>query len=89
MQLLVKNDILTQEILYMIKEEYFVNSDSIYNLLVQKIPKDNILRNESMKKHTSFKIGGEAEFFVKAKNIEEIKHILSICKNNNRRTKSI
>ena len=83
MQLLVKNDILTQEILYMIKEEYFVNSDSIYNLLVQKIPKDNILRNESMKKHTSFKIGGEAEFFVKAKNIEEIKHILSICKNNN------
>lgn len=83
MQLLVKNDILTQEILYMIKEEYFVNSDSIYNLLVQKVPKDNILQNESMKKHTSFKIGGEAEFFVKAKNIEEIKHILSICKTNN------
>ncbi len=60
-----------------------MNSTEIYNLLAQKIPIDNILQDESMKRHTSFKIGGDAEFFVKVKNIEEIKYILNICKNNN------
>lgn len=55
----------------------------IYELLVNKIPKENILKNEPMKKHTSFKIGGIADFFVRAKSIEEIKYILKICKENN------
>lgn len=57
--------------------------EEIYNLLAQKIPNDNILKNEPMTKHTSFKIGGNAEIFVKANNIEEIKHVLKICKKNN------
>lgn len=55
----------------------------IYELLVNKIPKENILKNEPMKKHTSFKIGGIADFFVRVKSIEEIKYILKICKENN------
>ncbi|MBR2587595.1 MAG: UDP-N-acetylmuramate dehydrogenase [Bacilli bacterium] len=33
-----------------------------------------------MKKHTSFKIGGNADIFIKAKNVEEIKFILEISK---------
>lgn len=57
-------------------------SSEIYNLLIKQIPKDRVLQNESMKKHTSFKIGGNAQFFVKAKTIEEIKYVLSICKKN-------
>ena len=55
----------------------------IYELLLNKIPNDNILKNESMKKHTSFKIGGNADFFVKAKSVEDVKYVLSICKQNN------
>ena len=55
----------------------------IYELLIKGIPKENILRDESMKKHTSFKIGGIADFFIKIKEIDEIKYVLNICKENN------
>ena len=55
----------------------------IYNLLINKISEENIYQNEPMSKHTSFKIGGNAEFFVKAKSVEEIQYILKICKENN------
>lgn len=58
-------------------------SSEIYNLLIKQIPKERVLQNEPMKKHTSFKIGGNAEFFVKTRTIEEIKYILNICKKNN------
>ena len=60
-----------------------MTNTEIYELLVNKIPKENILKNESMKKHTSFKIGGVADFFVKVKEIDKIKYILKICKENN------
>lgn len=46
------------------------------------IPKDNILYNEDMKKHTTFKIGGPAECFIKIKTKEELKEILKIAKEN-------
>ena len=59
-----------------------INPD-IYELLLRKVDKENILLNESMKKHTSFKIGGDAECFVKAKNIEGVKYVLQICNKNN------
>lgn len=55
----------------------------IYELITKEIPKENVLTNESMKKHTSFKIGGNADFYVRAKNIEEIKYILNISNENN------
>ena len=38
------------------------------------IPKDNILYNEDMKKHTTFKIGGPAECFIKIKTKEQLLH---------------
>ena len=44
---------------------------------IQKlIPKENIYVNEPMSKHTSFKIGGPAECFIKIKTIEQLKDIL-------------
>lgn len=55
----------------------------IYNLLNKRISDENILQNESMKKHTSFKIGGNADLFVKAKNIDDIVFVIDICKNYN------
>ena len=46
------------------------------------IPKDNILYNEDMKKHTTFKIGGPAECFIKIKTKEELKEILVLANKN-------
>lgn len=50
--------------------------------LKKVISEDKIKENESMKDHTSFKIGGPAEFFVKITSIEELKNVLEISKNN-------
>ena len=59
-----------------------MQNTEIYSLLNSKISSDNILVNEPMKKHTSFKIGGNADFFVRAKSIEDVKFIVQECKNN-------
>lgn len=57
--------------------------DEIEKILQDKIPKNRILKNEPMSKHTSFKIGGNAEYFIKVQNIEELKYILKISKHKN------
>ena len=49
---------------------------------IQELEK-NILYNESMSKHTSFKIGGDAEVFIKATSIETIKQAIDIANKNN------
>ena len=36
----------------------------IYDELIKEISKDKVLMNENMSKHTSFKVGGMADFFV-------------------------
>lgn len=54
----------------------------IMKLLKDKIPEENIKQNELMKNHTSFKIGGPAEIFLKIKKIEEIQQILEITSKN-------
>ena len=41
------------------------------------------VKNESMKKHTSFKIGGNADFMVFPENVDEIKNIIALCNKNN------
>lgn len=56
----------------------------IYKKLIENgISKENIFLNEPMSKHTSFKTGGKADFFVKVHSVEEIKSILKISKENN------
>ena len=55
----------------------------IEKLLQEKIERNRILRNEPMSKHTSFKIGGNAEYFIKVQNIDELKFVLKIAKENN------
>lgn len=56
-----------------------MNITEIQNL----IPKENIYVNEPMRKHTSFKIGGPAECFIKIKTIEQLKDILKYVKKEN------
>lgn len=59
-----------------------MTNPQIYDLITEKISKENVLVDEPMNKHTSFKIGGNADFFVKAKNEEEVKFILDLCNEN-------
>lgn len=59
----------------MLKEEYINNLQKI-------IPNQNILYNEPMSKHTSIKIGGPADVFIKATTIEEAKSIVEFANNN-------
>lgn len=44
---------------------------------------DNIIFNEEMKKHTTFRIGGAADAFADVSSVEEIKALIRICKENN------
>ena len=44
------------------------------------ISKDKIKKDEPMSKHTSFKTGGKAEYFIKVDTIEEIQKILKYAK---------
>ena len=41
---------------------------------------ENVLFDEPMKKHTTFKIGGNADIFIAPKNIDEVKKSISLCK---------
>ena len=59
-----------------------MTNPQIYDLITEKVSKENVLVDEPMNKHTSFKIGGNADFFVKAKNEEEVKFILDLCNEN-------
>ena len=52
----------------------------VYEELKKEIDNNQILLEEPMSKHTSFKIGGKADIFVKAKTIEEIQAVLKIVK---------
>ena len=55
----------------------------IFKELQKKIKKEQILENEPMSKHTSFRIGGPADYFVKINNIDELKFVLQLSKKNN------
>lgn len=57
--------------------------DKIYNEMLKVLSENQIYLNEPMSKHTSFKIGGPADIFVKPKNIDELKFIINLAKENN------
>ena len=49
-----------------------MNKGQIYNDLSQLIEKNKILRDEPMKNHTTFKIGGNADFLINATSKSDI-----------------
>lgn len=57
-------------------------SNSIFSLLSGVLDENLILCDEPMKKHTSFKIGGNADFMVLPENMKQIKDIVSTLKEN-------
>ncbi len=59
-----------------------MDNSNILKGLEEIISKEKIKQNEPMKEHTSLKIGGPADFFIKVNCIEELKNILQFSKNN-------
>lgn len=55
------------------------------NTIEKILNKEQILKNEPMKKHTSFRIGGEADYFLIIKTEEELKKVLEECKKANKK----
>jgi len=55
----------------------------IYKKLKEKIRETQILLDEPMSKHTSFKVGGPADIFVKVKTLEELIYVLKTAKQEN------
>ena len=51
--------------------------------LQEIVGKENVLKDEPMSKHTSFRIGGLAEYFIKVNSIQELKDILEFANKNN------
>ena len=47
--------------------------------LLKMIDKEKILFDEPMKKHTTFRIGGPADYFIVPTEIEEIRAVVSLC----------
>ncbi|WP_420537035.1 UDP-N-acetylmuramate dehydrogenase [Garciella nitratireducens] len=57
--------------------------NKIYTFLSGIVDKEQILIDEPMRNHTSFKIGGPADFLVLPKSVIEIQNIVKICKKEN------
>lgn len=53
---------------------------TIIEQLREKIADDHILMDEPMKKHTTFRIGGPADYFVVPSDLEEIQHACKIAR---------
>ena len=57
--------------------------EDIEKKLQDVINRKNILKNEPMSKHTSFKIGGIADYFIKVTTVQELKDVLELANNLN------
>ena len=55
-------------------------STLFYNKLIDIMDEKRIYTKEPMKNHTTFRVGGEADYFVIPKTIEEVKHIVNLCR---------
>lgn len=51
-----------------------------YNQLINCIDKERALVDEPMKQHTTFRVGGNADYFVMPQSAEEVKNIVALCK---------
>lgn len=56
---------------------------NIYNQLIQIIDKDRVLVDEPMRKHTTFRVGGNADYFVMPRTTQEVQQVVALCKNEN------
>lgn len=52
----------------------------LYNRLCTITKQENVMKDEPMKKHTTFRIGGPADYFVTPESKAEIQAIVELCK---------
>ena len=57
--------------------------EKLVSELQKFIPQEDIYTNEPMSKHTSFRIGGNADIFVKVKNEEQMKKVIELSQKQN------
>ena len=53
---------------------------NFYDKLTEYIEEKRIYKDEPMRKHTTFRIGGNADYFVVSKTEEEIRNVICLCK---------
>jgi UDP-N-acetylmuramate dehydrogenase len=53
------------------------------NRLIDIVGDSNVYQNEDMCNHTTFKVGGPADLFVVPQDIEQVKQVVALCKENN------
>lgn len=58
-------------------------SDEIVTRLINITGKDNVRINEPMKNHTTFKIGGPAQYYVTPESVTQIQEVVSLCRDMN------
>ena len=58
-------------------------SDEIVTRLINITGKDNVRINEPMKNHTTFKIGGPAQYYVTPESVTQIQEVVSLCRDVN------
>lgn len=63
--------------------EIILDNIKICEKLENRIKNSEIKTNEDMSKHTSFKVGGKADIFIKINDIQDLKYILDFTKKNN------
>ena len=59
-------------------------NSNFYNELLVILDKEKIYLDEPMKKHTTFRVGGPADYFVTPSTVEEVKLIVDLCEKENK-----
>lgn len=54
--------------------------EKFYNRLIHTLDKDHILLKEPMSRHTTFRIGGAADYFVSPQTAAEVEAVTKICR---------
>ena len=57
-----------------------MKNNRIENKFCACLGSDNVYRNEPMKKHTTFRIGGPADYYLCPHSAEEIQKVVEICR---------
>ncbi len=57
-----------------------MNIQTVHDKLLSVVPKEQLLLNEPMKRHTSFRIGGHADLIMLPSEIEHIRYTLAVCR---------
>ena len=59
------------------------NTCNIYDKVVDIVGEENVHTDEPMSRHTTFRIGGNADYFVKTGNADEVAAVIAVCREYN------